>query len=402
MIDFRVARFARRVSNLCGLALAFAAALAAPHPAAAQSITNPYLDVHYEHDSNVFRAQNSQANVIAFGDPKMSDTDVKYVVGVDETYMWSQQKLTATLEGRRYDFNHYDNLNHDEYLAHVVLNWKTTSLLDGMIDARQEQIMAPFTLGNSTQLTVDVDRKINATLNLNFNPDWRLETGASVHDLKTPLQNYPDFAEHEVATHLGLINRSVANLNYGIAIDHIDGRYENAPDVGGYSQTGASLTATYIVSGLTTFNGAIGYTRRNQTQDTFSGFTGALGYIRQLTAKTSVNIQVLRAVNSYAAAGASEIDTSATVGLTWQATYKIGVAANYGYVRSTFIGQVIPGSEANGRVDTLPTESLNISYQPFKKLLLRAYLNKQSRSSNFELANFSDTVIGIDAKVSWH
>jgi len=386
-----------------GAVLASAAAvatIAAPHLAAAQATANPYADVHYEHDSNVFRAQNSHANLIAIGDPKLADNDLKAVAGVDGTYLWSEQKLTATLEGRRYVYDHFSQLDHNEYLADVALKWKTTSLLDGTVEARQEQLMAPFTLGNSTQLTVDVDRKISGGLNLNINPDWRLESSVYSHHLKSPLQNFPDFVEREVGTQLALLNRSVAHLTYGITVDHISGRFENAPDVGTYNQTDAQLTANYAVSALTSFKGALGYTKRDQVADSLSAVTGMLGYTRQLTGKTSFTFNLVRAVNSYVAAGGSEVDTSATAGLNWQSTYKLLVAINGGYTHSTFAGQFVPGSLTAGRTDNLPTGSLNINYQIFRHTLLKAYLQRQSRSSNIDIYQFGDTIVGIEARVS--
>src|SRR4029077_4721381 len=147
-------------------------AMAAPELAGAQATANPYADVHYEDDSNVFRVQNSQANLVAIGDPTLADNDLKAVIGAEGSYLWSEQKLTATVEGRRYVYDHFNQLDHNEYLADVALKWKTTSLLDGLLEARQEQLMAPFTLGNSAQLSIDVDRRVTGGLNLNFNPDW--------------------------------------------------------------------------------------------------------------------------------------------------------------------------------------------------------------------------------------
>ena len=385
-----------------GAVLAFAAALAAPHFAAAQATANPYADAHYEYDSNVFRVQNSHANLIAIGDPTLADEDLKAVVGVDGTYLWSEQKLTATLEGRRFIYDHFSALDHNEYLADAALKWKTTSLLDGTIEARQEQLMAPFTLGNSSQLTVDVDRKISGGLNLNFNPDWRLESTVYSHNLKAPLQNFPDFVERETGTQLALLNRSVAHLTYGITVDHISGRFENAPDVGNYNQTDAQFTANYAVSALTSFKGALGYTKRDQVGQSLSAVTGMLGYTRQLTAKTNLTVNVIRAVNNYVAAGGSELDTSATLGLNWQATYKILVAVSGGYTHSSFVGQFVPGSLTVGRADNLPTGSLNVNYQIFRRALLKAYLQRQSRTSNIDIYQFSDTTVGIEARVSLH
>jgi Putative beta-barrel porin 2 len=386
-----------------GLVLGLAAAFAAPHFALAQATFNPYADARYEYDSNVFRAQSAQANLIAIGDSTLADKDLRSVVGVDGTYLWSEQKLTATLEGRRYNYDHFTNLDHNEYLADVALKWKTTSLLDGILEARQEQLMAPFAIGNSTQLTIDVDRKISGTLDLNINPDWRLESGVYSHNLKAPLQDFPDFTEREVGTQLALVNRSITHLTYGISLDHISGRFENAPSVGSYDQTDAQLTVNYTVSALSTFKGAVGYTKRQQAGDSLSGITGLLGYTRQLTVKTSVAFNATRTVNSYVAAGGSEIDTGATATVSWQATYRVGVSLSGGYTHSAFVGQFVPGSPGSitaGRVDNSPEGSLNVNYQVLRNVKLRAYLNRQSRSSDVDLYTCNDTTVGIEARVS--
>jgi Putative beta-barrel porin 2 len=388
-----------------GLVLGLAAVFAAPYQAFAQATFNPYADAHYEYDSNVFRVQNSQANLIAIGDPTLADKDLRGVIGLDSTYLWSAQKLTATLEGRRYVYDHFGDLDHNEYLADVAFDWKTTSLLDGIFEARQEQLMAPFANGNSTQLTVDVDRKISETLNLNVNPDWRVEAGVYSHHLKAPLQDFPDFVETETGEQLALLNRSVAHLTYGVSVDHISGRYENAPDVGSYSQTDAQFTANYTVSALSTFKGAAGYTKRTQTGDSVSGFTGLIGYTRQLTAKTSVSLNAARAVNSYVAAGGSEIDTGGTVTISWQATYRIGVELMGGYIHSTYVGESVPGSPGSvtaGRVDKSPQGALNINYQILRHLKLKGYVSYQSRSSDLDFYDYKDTTVGIEARVSLH
>ncbi len=390
-----------RVSYL--LALIAAMAIGTPYRASAQLSLNPYLDAHIERDSNVYRAPSSQALLAAIGDTTLADTDERYAVGLEGAYLWSQQKLTATIEGRKYNYKHYTDLDHNEYLADVALNWKLTSLLDGLLEGRQERVMAPFALGNSTRLTINVDRNIAGKLNLNFTPDWRLETGLYFHTLNSPLQNFPDFVERDVGKHLALDYNGIGNLTYGLALDRIDGKFENAANVGPYIQNTAQLTLRYAVGASSIFNAAAGYSKRDQNANagTVSAMTGSIGYTRQLTGKTSVNLGVTRAVNSYLAAGGSEIDTSATAGLNWQATYKILVALNYTYTHSQFAGQVIPGSLANGRVDRSPAESLNITYQALRRLQFHAFFNNQSRTSNVELANFSDSLVGIEAKLTW-
>lgn len=374
-----------------------------PGSARADATVNPYVDAQVQHDSNVFRAPNSEVIFLANGDPTLADTDEEYIAGIDGTYLWSQQKLTTVFEARHFSYNHYKDLDHNEYLADVGLIWKLTHLVDGSFDLRQERSMAPFVLGNSSRLTINVDRNAAGKVNFNVSPDWRFDVGGYYHKLNSPLQNFPDFVERDIGSHAGLNYIGVANLTYGIAFDHIDGRFENALNVGPFVQNVGQLRLNYTVSALTTLSAAVGYSKRDQAGNAgnASAFTGEFGYTRQLTGKTSVNVHVTRAVNSYLAAGGSEIDTTAAAQVDWKATYKIDVTLNYAYTHSTFIGQVIPGSISNGRIDRSPYESLRITYQALRRLQFRAYLNKQSRTSNVALFNYSDTIYGIDAKLTF-
>jgi hypothetical protein len=377
--------------------------------AMAQSMANPYASASVEYDSNVHRLPNSQAAQTYYGDPTLADWDTKIIAGIEDTYLWGQQKFIGKVEARRFQYNHFTDLDHFEYLADLALNWKLSRLFDGLLEFHDERFAAPFVNNNSTTLEVNTDRNIVGNVKYNFTRDWRLDAGVNFHTLSTPLQLYPDYAQHETGSHLGISYLGVANLSYGIAYDHLSGNFSYAPDVGPYSQSSGSFKVNYVLSGLDSLNGAIGYSRRNQTvgnqigndNGSVSAVTGSLGYTRQLTGKTSFWLQVVRAINSYAAAGGSEVDTSATMGLSWQATYRLNVSASGGYMRSTFAGQVIPGSTATGRYDHSPSGGLNITYDVLRRLRIKAFFVRQSRSSNYELYSFGDTFAGIQATTHW-
>ncbi|MDE2350086.1 MAG: hypothetical protein KGL92_16410 [Gammaproteobacteria bacterium] len=363
----------------------------------------PYLDARIEHDSNVFRASSEAAAFAANGDPTLGDTDEEYVAGMDGTYLWSRQKLTAKIEGRRFDYKHFKSLNHNEYLAELTLDWTLSQFLDGKFDAHQERLMAAFALGNSSRLTVNVDHLASADVDLNINPSWRLVGGGYVHKLDSPLQNFPDFVQRDSNAHVGLDYLGIAKLTYGLRFDRTDGKFENAQNVGPYTQYTGALTGAYQVTGLTTLNAALGYSTRDQTGVTgrVSGITGTFAYSRQLTGKTRFSLSVTRAINSYLAAGGSEVDTTAGGELHWDATYKIHVELVYSYIRSVFVGQIIPGSSANGRVDRSPLEQLKVTYSILRPLMLDLYANHQSRRSNVALFNYTDTTYGLDARYSF-
>jgi hypothetical protein len=392
-----------RVASAIAAALLAGASYLTPAPILADTVLKPYVDAQVQHDSNVFRVPNSETLFLANGDGTLADTSEAYRAGLDGTDEWGQQKLTVSLEGRHFNYNHYRDLDHYEYLGDVGLKWQLTHLIDGTVDLRQERLMAPFELGNSSRLTIDVDRKAAATVNLHVTPDWRVDVGGYYHKLNSPLQNFADFVQRETDSHAGVTYAGLANLDYGVAFDHLDGRFENAVGVGPYKQDTVQLTASYKVSGLTTLQAAAGYTRRSQTGfgNNLSAFTGTLGYTRQLTGKTSFNLAVSRAVNSYLAAGGSEVDTSASAQVDWQATYKIDVALNYYYVHSAFIGQFIAGSTTIGRTDNSPGGGLKVTYRPLRLLQLQAYASQQSRRSTVDFYRFNDVLYGIDAKLSF-
>jgi len=384
------------------LALGAAICCAAPGAALAQANINPYASVQAEHDSNVFRVENSQIAEQFYHDPTLGDTDFRYIVGLDGTYLWSLQKLTANVEGREIDYEHYTFLNHSEYLANFQLDWKVADVLDGIVQFRQEHMAAYFADSDSPYLEIDTDRNLVAKLNFRFHTDWRLETGLNFRTYEAPLQNYPDFVDHETGSHLGLSYLGIANLTYGFGVDRIDGNYVNAPGVGPYTQTTESLRMNYVINGLQTLSGQLGYTKRNQTDEqNLSAWTGQVKYLRQLTGKTSITVQFVRSVNSYIASAGSEIDTVGSVGAQWQATYKLQVNVSLAYQTSSYIGQVIAGSTANGRTDHLPTEIANVIYQPIKRVQIKAYVNAQTRHSNVAFDRFDDTTAGVQITGHW-
>jgi hypothetical protein len=352
--------------------------------------------------------ENASVAQAFYGDPTLADTDIRSIAGLDGTYLWSLQKFTANLEGREIDFDHFKFLNHSEYLGNLQWDWKLSNVLDGLVQVRQEHAAAYFADSNSPYLEIDTDRIIVGKLNFIFRADYRLETGVNFHTHDAPLQFYPAFVERENGEHLGLSYLGITNLSYGFAVEHLDGNYTHAPGVGPYSQTKEYLQMTYILKGLQNVSGQIGYTKRNQTDEqNLSAVTGQLKYVRQLTGKTSVSFQFERAVNSYIASAGSEIDTSGTASVQWQATYKLAVNLGYTYQITTYVGQVIaglvnPAASDNGRQDHLPSETVNLIYQPLRQIQIKAYVNAQSRRSNVDFDRFHDTTAGIQATAHWH
>jgi hypothetical protein len=373
--------------------------LAASTSAFGGSTFLPYASEQYEHNSNVFALPNSAAAVAFNGDPRLGDSDLKTVAGFEEDYVWDRQRLYSTFEGRYFRYDHFDELSHYEYLAKAGLDWKLLSAFDGTFLGSFERYMAPFANRDTqTALAVNLERHGIGKFNFHISPEWRLETSVDYHDLDAPVQGFPNYGLTETTGLAALKYLGFSNLTYGISADYIDGKYRNAPLVGTYNQTDIDLTATYAATGLSSFDGAVGHTQRDQglNQGNISAITGALGYSRRFSGKTLIHVGYTRAANSYIGAGGSELDSTVSATLDYQPTYKTGMSFGFSETWSDFTGQTIPGSDVIGRRDRSPAATFKLNYQATRWLLIQPYANYARRSSTFELYNYSGTIIGIE------
>lgn len=384
--------------HACPIGLSVLMSVFASGTAQAASTFLPYASEQYEYNSNVFALPNSSAAVAFSGDPTLGDSDLRTVAGFEETYLWDRQRLYGTLEGRYIEYDHFGYLSHSEYLVKLGLDWKLFSALDGTFLGSEERSMAAFANRDTqTQLAINLDKHAIGKFNFRLSPEWRLETGVDYHNIDSPILDFPDYGLTETISHVALKYGGFSNLTYGISADYSDGRYRNAPLVGSYTQTNLDLTMTYAASGLSSFNGALGHTQRDQGQDqgSISAITGQLGYSRRLGSKTSIHIDYTRAVNSYIGAGGSELDSIVNVSLNYQPTFKTGIALGVQQIWSDFIGQTVPGSDVLGRKDRSAAASFKMNYQAMRWLLIQPYVSYQRRSSNQEIFSYSGTIIGI-------
>lgn len=376
-------------------------ALAWPAAAVGELKLDPYLSTQYEYQSNVFSVASRDQAIAQSGDPQRDDSLLRYLAGLEAAYSWSRQKLSALIEGRRLDYQHFGQLDHNEYLVSGTLDWALGNSVDGAIDVRQERRMAAFADRNSSQLTLERERVVKSKAGLLIGPDWRVEGGVARRDLDSPLPGFSDFSLAENSGTLGLKYLGISRLSAGLETTYLDGEYQGITAAPRFNQITGQATALYTVSGLSRLDAAIGYTQRKDRepdQDKTTAFTGSLGYSRKLSGKTDVNVQVFRRVSSYTAGATSTVDTGAGAGANWQATPKIAVSLNYEWTQSSFQGQALPGSGIPDRRDHLQSMAASLSYQPLQWLSIRPYARYQDRSSNFALDSYNGAVLGIEVR----
>ena len=357
----------------------------------------------YEYNSNIF---DLPAGYTEAGAPvsKRDDWYQAYGGTLQANDLWDQNKFYATLTGKEFLYDYFTALNHTEYSFDGGLAWKAGTDLDGKFDVTRSHSMVPFTNLLQTQISVTTDQKETAQIGWQFIPDWRVQGVGYYHTDEQPLVGSPDLKLAETSGQLALQYLGRAGLVAGISGTYTRGNYTGSNTIANpdYDQETLQFIATYQVTGSSSFVGQAGYSRRTSTSlfDDTSGPTGRFVYKNQLTPKTSVNVSIERDINSYITNSGSEFDTSAATGVTWQATYKLSVTANYVYTRSLLPDQ--GNTPDTNRIDHLQFVNLKIDYQPLRWLWVQPYANVQTRSSNFIGAAFNSSVYGVSFNVLWH
>ncbi len=234
--------------------------------ALADGVLTPYAAEQIEHNTNIFDLAPGAAMPLGKHGPTLGDTFFEERAGVEGTYQLDQQKFFGTAEFRHFNYDNFTVLNHNEELFDGGLNWKLTHAVDGSIEYRHEQRMVQFQdLEPVTSLVLETENTAKAAFNVTVMPEWRLTTKLEDHMLDSPRVDVPGLSLHEDSILEGLRYLGVANLSAGLDAEYLRGKYDHDafaldPD---YHQTSVWLAATYVVSGLTNFNGTLGYSQRS-------------------------------------------------------------------------------------------------------------------------------------------
>jgi hypothetical protein len=382
----------RRASVALCRYLAFALAAKSLASFAAVDLA-PYAAASYEYQSNpLYQWSGSPA-----GGAESADALVLLRAGIDARLAFSRQALVGNAEIRRFDYRDLTSLERTEGMLNGSYQWALTSLVNGSVDYRHERRMVPFDeLADTHELLMETEDAGTAALNLTSRTGWRLESRVHVRSLDSPRPGVAQLNLRETSIHEA-IRRVLKTLSMGLDGEHLSGSYGGAGQLGTprYRQTMVQLAAERTIVELSTFECAIGYTRRDAAGGAgTSAFTGLLGYERAITSKTSVEARLTRAVNSYVTRVSSATDTELALAVAWRPTGKLQVAPTFAVIRSEFPAQAFDSESS--RHDRYRVMALDIRYQVLDWLSLHPYARHALRSSNVTAFGFNASAIGLE------
>ncbi len=357
----------------------------------------------YEYNSNIFDI-STHLPVPGTSDFHHGDSYYAYGSGIDLNTPWQQQDWYANALVTGFKYDHFTQLDHTEYKVDGGLKWRLGYNLQGQLEVQRSQSMVPFTAIVQSQLSLATEQRETASLDYQFAVRWRLEGSGYADSLTQPSLAAPKLLLSQSQAGAALNYLGATGLTSGVSFAYQYGvySYTNGTVNPSYDQTTGALFINYAPTiGLTTLEGAAGFTRRASAsgQDDRSGLTGHLLFTRKLTGKTFIDVTLDRIINNYVTNAGSEIDTSASTTLTWQATYRIALKASYIWTYSLFPAQgYIPDTN---RGDHLKYASLKINYDIGDWLTLKPYANVGTRLSNYPDYGFNSTIYGVQFVVRW-
>jgi len=374
-----------------------AALLLLPVHAYAQLTGSATATSQYSGTSNIFAADTAGGTAAENGAAR-SATSLTYGASADGRYQWSRQQFYVTANFTQSDYRQQLDLNHYEYTLDTGLKWQLGEILDGGLDVSRTRAMVPFLdlTGSviSQNLSLLTGQTETMQVGVKLDSEWKL-LGSVSHTEST--QSSVGIANQELRQTSGTASLEYAGFGpftSGLTATYTSGDASGA-DVARnppFAQYTAGLLAIYKFS-RTSFDGQVTYTRRtysDEALDTVSGLTGSIAFNDQLTPKTGITVNITRAINVQYLNLGSEVDTSASLGLTWQATYKIGVTVGYMFNYRDF-----PIQSGGDTIDHEQVASLAISYHPVRWLSIATYGDYQTRSSNAAGRNFDSTQYGV-------
>jgi hypothetical protein len=378
----------------------------------------PYATVGIEHNTNVFSRPASEPPFASSGNTELGDRDYTYLGGVDADIAWSRERLRLNAQAEHVGYDRFSELNHNEYKGRGDFDWHLGPVVDGTLSYGQTRIMSPLANTLSDQLELQTEHNASAAVRVLVTPRWRLDLQPRWRELDAPLPDYPDFSNRESGGNVGINYLGINRLTAGLRVDYVSGSFSHILGATDYHQTSEDLTATYVVTGASRFTGELGYSQRDSTlinpadaavlgpgggglAGRTNAFTGSLMLTREFSAKTSAHLRAFREISSYSAGANAMIGTGAEAGVTWSPDVKFTFDLGYRQETQSIQGDVVAIGSTN-RVDHLKTGNLSVKYHIRDWLTLRPYYTRDMRGSNYEIASYNATIVGVDLTARWN
>ncbi|TCJ17925.1 hypothetical protein EZJ19_03170 [Parasulfuritortus cantonensis] len=362
-------------------------------------VFNLYADAGYTYDSNLFRVDDGAA--LPWG--KKSDNVLTADVGVSIDKPFSQQRFRLDASVGRNRYSNHSFLDYDSFQYSGRLDWHVSPRISGVASSDRTEALVGFDAKN------DFNRTVRTRTNNRFEADFHVVS--RWHALAGYLQEKQSDSYNDVSQDRDFdLKGWSAGLRYDpgsgrkLEFRYIsrNGRYRST--VGNFDQTEYEARLVYPVDDKTRIEAVAAYVDRNHDDDPqrdYDGWRARATLTWAATGKLGVRAEYERQLRSWQDVYSSYYTAdNLSVGPYWSITAKQTLAASLVYGRDQYGGA--PSSWAGpSRDDKRNALVLTWSWEPTRTTGVTATARRQNRDSNYPGFDYTDTMVGVGVHVAF-
>jgi Putative beta-barrel porin 2 len=360
-------------------------------------------DLAYQYDSNLFKLDEGINNAQTSRNGQKADSKLDARLSGRLDLKISRQLISASADISQINYQHFSELNHNEWSAGLEWAWLAGSRLNGQLSVNTSTKMSSFEdnflggLGNSA-LDMQRQNSVNWQGVLQLKSTVAIIAAASVSTEEHDLKKYID-AKNNTAS-LGLRYQTEKG-NY-VSVRHGWRKYTYDVDLpfrAGFTEQTSSIDMGYSPSNKIALNASLGLSHwvsafNDQSQDTPQW---DLGLTWQATDKTTLKIGYGQSFTEFTSGAGRNLDRHLNLNAKWTMTDKINWSIETNRRERSF---EVAGSSVQKDENTNSLR-LGLNYKVLPPLTLTSYAQAEQRSSEVINSNYKDYQLGLSVRFDY-
>jgi len=313
-------------------------------------------------------------------------------VGLTGEFEPGLQSMNLTGLVQRFQYHELEQLNHTAYEVDGRWNWQWGRRFDGLVQASADRAQDDFRYRDSAEQSFTLNRRYELAGAYHLSSIWHVELSSVFTSRSGSDPANAAFDLDEYAFDLAGFYRRDPVGQLGLALTYRDGEYPHRDATTGaglataYDQYTGELRARWTPSAISSFDGAIGVTRREQTPFSdrdFSGVTGRLNYRRDISGRTRVSLNAFRRVWSTERVDANfATDSGIGSSIEWRWSVKTQFLLEGEWRAIRYESEAGTATGVPAQKDDLRSGQLTMIWQPLERLGVRLSGEREIRDSN--------------------
>ncbi|MBI3523843.1 MAG: outer membrane beta-barrel protein [Betaproteobacteria bacterium] len=367
-------------------------------------------------DDNLFRISKILDPAAAIGSSSVSDTYRTLLTGFNLDVPVSRQRFQAGCTWSNNRYSRFSDLDYTGRDARAVWIWQFGNNLNGQLGYTETLSLASFAYIQARIPDHLKTRQGFLKATYLATPRWRVQTKVSAFGQTNSSLIYRLNDVNIFNTDVSVSYVTPAGNSVGLGMHAEDGRFPNRASAAGspagspfdnaYRQYNASAMTDWTISGKSHVTAHIGRVSRHYDrahQGDFEGNTASAEYDWKPTDRSALAILVRREISPY-----QDIQSNFALvkGVTLRPAIRISEKIDVSWVIDHsdwyFLGNpgLAPGGVA-GRTDRVRSSTVTAAYRPSRTISLKLSVQRESRSSNIPLVDYSSNVISVVARIAF-